>query len=59
MGNNSQLIIALAMMTLVSGVAAALIMRIRVAHLKGNPKRSSFVQNSQEPMRQNRPGTEH
>ena len=59
MSDNGQLIIALALMTLVIGVAVALVMRIRVAQLKGDPRRSSLVQHHGDAPRPNMPGTEH
>jgi hypothetical protein len=59
MGDNSQLIIVLALLTLTIGVAAGLVMRIRVAQKKGDPARSSFVRDHGGAPRPNRPGTEH
>lgn len=59
MSDNGQLIIALALVTLVIGVAVALVMRIRVAQQKGDPKRSSFIRDHGGAPRQNMPGTEH
>ena len=56
--DNSVLIIALAITTLVIVVVVAIVMRGRVAKAKGDPKRSSFTEHHGEAPRQNRPGTE-
>ncbi|MCE4225009.1 hypothetical protein HCU64_14705 [Methylobacterium sp. C25] len=57
--DNSILIIALAITTLVIVVVVAAVMRGRVAKAKGDPERSSFTKQHGEPPRQNRPGTDH
>lgn len=57
--NNEMLILVLALATLSIVIAAALVMRARVAKSKGDPKRSSFTEQHGEKPRPNRPGTEH
>jgi hypothetical protein len=59
MPGNGSLIITLALITLVIGVAVALVMRIRVAQKKGDPERSALVRDHGGAPRPNRPGTEH
>ncbi|WP_289016258.1 hypothetical protein [uncultured Methylobacterium sp.] len=59
MDNSGSLIITLALITLVIGVAAALVMRIRVAQKKGDPERSALIHDHGGAPRQNMPGTEH
>ncbi len=57
--DNSVLIIALAIATLVIVIVAASVMRGRVARSKGDPERSAFTKEHGDAPRQNRPGTEH
>ena len=57
--DNNILIIVLAVATLAIGIGAALYFRVRVAKSKGDPERSSFVEDHGEKARPNRPGTEH
>lgn len=57
--DNSALIIALAIATLVIVIVVASIMRSRVAKAKGDPERSSFTKQHGDASRQNRPGTDH
>jgi len=57
--DNSVLIIALAIATLVIVIVVASVMRGRVARSKGDPERSAFTKEHGDAPRQNRPGTEH
>lgn len=57
--DNSILIIALAITTLLVVIVVASVMRGRVAKSKGDPERSSFTKQHGAEPRPNRPGTDH
>ncbi|GLS46975.1 hypothetical protein [Methylobacterium brachythecii] len=57
--DNSILIIALAIATLVIIAVVASVMRGRVAKAKGDPDRSSFTKHHGETPRYNKPGPDH